>query len=215
MTEHFTDTLKQASQPIWSQAVEHRFVNELLAGTISDKVMAGYLVQDHRFLDSFLTLLGAAIATADTFEARLRFGRFAGMVSGDENTYFLRAFEALGVSDEDRAQTADTVPTQGFQAIMQEAAATRCYPAVLAVLNVAEGLYLDWASRAPATLPQNFVHAEWITLHDNPDFRDFVGFLRAELDRVGPANAEVSRDFFLRAVALELAFFDAAFEVEG
>jgi thiaminase/transcriptional activator TenA len=27
-----------------------------------------------------------------------------------------------------------------------------------------------------------------ITLHDNPDFHDFVDFLRAELDRIGPAH---------------------------
>ena len=68
---------------------------------------------------------------------------------------------------------------------------------------------------APQPLPTNFVHAEWITLHDNPDFRDFVAFLRAELDRVGPAEEKTSKDFFLRAVALERAFFDAAYESEG
>jgi hypothetical protein len=45
------------------------------------------------------------------------------------------------------------------------------------------------ASRARQPLPDNFVHAEWITLHDNPDFRGFVDFLRTELDRVGPAQA--------------------------
>ena len=25
-------------------------------------------------------------------------------------------------------------------------------------------------------LPNNFVHAEWITLHDNPNFRGFVDY---------------------------------------
>jgi thiaminase len=39
--------------------VRHRFVNELFAGAVPDAVMARYLIQDHRFLDSFLTLLGA------------------------------------------------------------------------------------------------------------------------------------------------------------
>ena len=58
-------------------------------------------------------------------------------------------------------------------------------------------------------------HPAWITLHDNPDFRDFAAFLRAELDRVGPAEEKTSKDFFLRAVALERAFFDAAYESEG
>jgi thiaminase/transcriptional activator TenA len=212
MTERFSETLRQASEPLWSQATEHRFVRELLSGTVSDAVMARYLIQDHRFLDAFLTLLGAAVATTDSFEARLRFGRFIGMVSGEENTYFLRAFEALGVTAAEREQRPDTQATAGFKAIMRDAAATRSYAAALAVLNVAEWLYLDWATKATAPLPQNFVHAEWITLHDNPDFRDFVAFLRAELDRVGPAEAALSRDFFLRAVALELAFFDSAYE---
>jgi thiaminase len=57
----------------------------LFIGAVPDAVMANYLIQDHRFLDSFLLLLGAALASADTFEARLRFGRFVGMVSAEEN----------------------------------------------------------------------------------------------------------------------------------
>jgi thiaminase (transcriptional activator TenA) len=211
MPERFTETLRAASEPGWSRAVGHRFVRELFTGTVPDAVMARYLIQDHRFLDSFLVMLGAALASADTFEARLRFGRFIGMVSSEENTYFLRAFEALGVSEEQRGVDPDTQATAGFKAIMREAAETRSYAAALSVLVVAEWLYLDWASRAPQPLPDNFVHAEWIGLHDGPNFRGFVDFLRAELDRVGPAQADLCRDFFGRAVALELSFFDAAY----
>lgn len=215
MSERFTETLRRQSEPAWSAAVEHRFVHELFAGSVDERVMGRYLIQDHRFLDSFLTLLGAAIATADSFEARLRLGRFAGMISGEENTYFLRSFDALGITEQQRLEAPDAAATAGFKAIMREAAATRSYAAALAVLSVAEWLYLDWASRAPQPLPANFVHAEWITLHDNPFFRDFIDFLRAELDRVGPAEEAVSRDFFLRAVQLEREFFDTAYDIEA
>jgi len=41
--------------------------------------------------------------------------------------------------------------------------------------------------------------------------RSFVDFLRAELDRVGPEQADLCHDFFRRAVALELSFFEAAY----
>lgn len=41
MSERFTETLRRASEPTWSQAVEHRFVSELFAGTIPDRVMVG------------------------------------------------------------------------------------------------------------------------------------------------------------------------------
>ena len=149
MTLRFSESLRQACAVHWTRAVEHRFVRELGDGSIADDVMAGYLIQDHRFIDSFLVLLGAAIASSDRFESRLVLGRFLGVVCGEENTYFLRAFDALGVDVDARTRTPDTAPTAGFKALMREAAATRSYAATLAVLNVAEGLYLDWAQRVP------------------------------------------------------------------
>src|SRR5438270_10915880 len=83
MPERFTEILRTASEAGWSHAVQHRFVNEQFFGAVPDAVMARYLIQDHRFLASFLVLLGAALASADTFAARLRFGRFIGMVSAE------------------------------------------------------------------------------------------------------------------------------------
>ena len=83
MPERFTETLRAASEPGWSHAVGHRFVKELFTGAVRDAVMARNLIQDHRFLDSFLTLLGAVLASADTFQAKLHFARFIGMVSGE------------------------------------------------------------------------------------------------------------------------------------
>ena len=212
MAERFTDSLRHESQPSWSEAVGHRFVRDLFGGTVADRVMSTYLIQDHRFLDGFLRLMGAAMATADSLAARLRLGRSVGFVSGEENTYFLRAFEALGIAEADRAAAVDTAATVGFQLLMREAADTRSYAAVLSVLCVAEWLYLDWASRAPEPLPASFVHREWIVLHDNPDFRLFVAFLRRELDRVGPQEPGLSRDLFTRAVKLEKEFLDAAYD---
>jgi hypothetical protein len=58
------------------------------------------------------------------------------MVSAEENTYFLRAFEALGVNEVRRAADLDMQATIGFKAIMREAADTRSYAAALSVLVV-------------------------------------------------------------------------------
>src|SRR5699024_1604463 len=92
VTTSFTAGLRESTRPTWAPAAGHRFVPELHEGTIADDTMAAYLIQDHRFLDSSLALLGGAAATASSFEARLRLSRFIGEVAGDENTYFLRAF---------------------------------------------------------------------------------------------------------------------------
>lgn len=211
----FSEELRDAHRETWDAAVGHRFVQELYSGTIDPAVMAGYLVQDYRFLDSFLQLLGAAVATADDLAPRLRLSQFIGEVAGDENTYFLRAFEELGVTDDQRDNTPDTAACKGFTSLMREAAQTPSYAAALGVLVVAEWLYLDWATNAPENRPESFVHNEWIELHDYPEFHTLVEFLRSEVDRIGERSDEdraIIDDYFGRAVQLELDFFNNSYE---
>ena len=128
MTERFTETLKRESEPLWTKAVEHRFVGELFAGSVADEVVASYLVQDYRFLDSFQSLLGPQSPPATALRPGCVWAGSSAWCREWKSTYFLRAFTA----------------------IMREAAAA------------------------------------------------------------GPGEADVSRNFFRRAV--ELAFFDAAYE---
>jgi thiaminase/transcriptional activator TenA len=128
--------------------VQHRFVTELFAGTIPDRVMAGYLIQDHRFLDSFLTRCSARPSPPPTASsaAALRPLRRHGV--GREHLFPARFQEALDYR-RNSAPKCGPKPTAGFKAIMREASTTRSYAAALSVLNVAEWLYLDWAMKVP------------------------------------------------------------------
>ena len=212
MQPPFSQMLKTQNQAAWDACVHHRFIAEMMAGTLDDAVLRRYLVQDYQFINRFVALLGAAIASADVFAPRVTLSQFAAMITSDENTYFIRSFDALGVAEADRHLPQLSLPTVQFQALMLEATRSQKYANCLAVLSVAEGLYLDAFDREGAALPPRFEHAEWIHLHANDFFRGFVGWLRAELDRVGAgldpqARAEAA-DFFARAVALEQNFFD-------
>ncbi len=211
-SERFSENLRKSAEPFWSEAVQHRLVQEMFDGSVPQEVMKRYLVQDHRFIDCFLSLLGGVLVNCDDMDAKLTLGRFIGMISNDENSYFERAFAALDVSHVERYDAPDAEPTAAFKALMLEAATSGSYAACLSVLTVAEWLYLDWAQKAPKNLPESFVFSEWIVLHDNPYFSDFVAFLRSELDRVGPQTEAECRSFFQRAVELEKAFFDSAYE---
>jgi thiaminase/transcriptional activator TenA len=210
-----TGELRAAVAGDWDAAVIHPFVTRLFAGTLPVSAMRAYLVQDYQFVDSFVALMGAAVAAADTTGARMVIARQLGLVAGEENTYFQRSFDALGVADDEREHPVLLPPTTSFIALMKEAAGTRDYAACLAVLTVAEWLYLDWASRAPESLPADPIAREWIELHDNPPFADWVAFLRAELDRLIPGLTPSARErcarFFTEAARLERAFFEAAY----
>ncbi|WP_159999912.1 TenA family protein [Roseomonas sp. 18066] len=204
----FSERLRAAHDADWQAAIRHRFVAELAAGSVDPAVMRRYLVQDYQFIDRFVALLGAAIASADSFASRLRLARFLAMITSDENTYFVRSFDCLGVPEAERVAPVLTETTQAFQEVMREAAESRSYAQALSVLVVAEWLYLSWAELVEGPLPGDFVHAEWITLHANPYFAEFVGWLRGELDRVGVDEASACAALFGRAVALERRFFD-------
>lgn len=213
MAETFTEWLRSRSEPDWTAVVTHPFTDALFDGSVPDSKMRSYLVQDYQFVDEFLALLGAALARADTYPSRLAIAGSITVVTSEENTYFQRAFDALGVPEADRSAPVRDEATVAFRELMADTNARGDYADVLAVLVVAEWSYQQWAARAPAALPENFLHNEWITLHNNADFHGWVDWLRVELDRVGAEldereQARVLRLFQL-ATRYELDFFNA------
>jgi thiaminase (transcriptional activator TenA) len=211
----FSAELRELTAPTWEAAVGHRFVDEIWRGAVDGDVLTAYLVQDHQFVDAFLALMGAAVATADRAEARVEHARQLGIIAGPENDFFARALDTLDVPLADRTNPELRAPTSAFIALMETARTSVDYPSCLAVLLVAEWLYLDWATRADATRPDEPLQHEWIELHSGRAFVAWVDFLRAEFDRVtvglDPTHRERVQGLFVRAVDLELAFFDAAY----
>jgi len=211
----FSEWLRECAGPVWDAAVEHQFVAQLFRGSVPDGVMRTYLVQDYQFLDRFVALLGAAVASADRYSSRVVLGQQLGLVTGAEDTYFQQAFDTLQVPEADRRSPQLATATHTLNTVMAEAADSRVYPYCLTVLTVAEWLYEDWARRAPAELPEQALYRDWITLHNTPEFRSWVGWLREELDRTGPQldseGQQHCRDLFARTTLLERDFFDTAY----
>lgn len=211
----FTDWLRVETGDLWSQATCHAFTTELLEDRLDDAVYRRYLIQDYVFIETLVTVLGHAVATAPGMPAKKRWAHFLGLITSEENDYFLRAFEALGVPEEERENTALLPPIQAFADLMLDAARSNQYADVLAVIVAAEWVYLSWAEKAKQPYPERFYLSEWIDLHHNPFFAEIVAWMRSELDRVGPCLTAVQQaivaDRFKELVRLEVAFFDAAY----
>lgn len=209
-----TEILREKSGEDWMAATGHAFTRALADGSLPLEKMRWYLAQDYQFIDGFVRLLASAIAHAPSLADSVPAAQFLAVITGPENTYFLRCFEALGMDGD--ARNAPPAPeTIAFQELMAEAAASGSYEKMLAVLVVAEWVYLSWAT--PVNPPREdlpFWFAEWITLHAGEGFEGVVEYLRSQLDKQWdtldePAKAEAEA-LFLRAVKLERAFWDAA-----
>lgn len=209
-----TDHLRDRAGEDWTAATTHAFTQALADGSLPLEKMRWYLAQDYQFIGGFVRLLASAIAHAPSLADSVPAAQFLAVITGPENTYFLRSFEALGM-DEAAIAAPPAPETKAFQDLMAEAAASGSYEKMLAVLVVAEWVYLSWA--APVHPPRDglpFWFAEWITLHAGEGFESVVEYLRSQLDqrwdRLDAAARAETEHLFLRAVKLERAFWDAA-----
>ncbi|WP_370228483.1 TenA family protein [Cognatishimia sp.] len=206
-----TEFLQSQTQADWSAATTHAFTNALVDGSLDADKMIGYLQQDYLFIEDFVRLLASAIAHAPSLADAVPAAQFLGVITGPENTYFLRSFEAL----EAKTDAPAAQETTAFLNLMRKARASGRYEIMLSVLVVAEWVYLDWAQpfedRAEG-LP--FWFGEWITLHCGPGFEGVVSYLRGQLDQCWEGLSDAAKqdvvDTFTAAVACERDFFDAA-----
>jgi thiaminase/transcriptional activator TenA len=139
-----------------------------------------------------------------------------GVLTGGENDYFVRAFDELGVS-EDEYENPDLHPTtEAFNDFMLRVANEYGYEETLATITAAEWVYLDWCTYAAEAEHDRWYLEEWVDMHVIKEFADYVEWLRAQLDELGPElsprRKERVAELFRRTVELEARFFDAAYD---
>lgn len=212
----FTDWLRERSEPAWTEATRHRFVEELGDDTLDEEVFRRYLIQDYAYLKTGASAVGYAVAQAPTMDEKARLTEQLSVLTGSENDYFQRAFDALDVPEVDRTDPSLTPVTEAFRDFRIRAALEGGYEETVTVTLGAEWIYLDWATHVADRSPSRFYLEEWIDLHATPDFEEYVSWLRDQLDEYGsalsPRRQERVDELFQRTVNLEVAFFDMAYD---
>ncbi|AMD02758.1 TenA family protein [Halomonas chromatireducens] len=208
-----TDWLREISEPDWSATVNHPLFDALAEGRLVGGDFAAYMVQDYGFVDPFTALIGHAIGHAPSMADRVVLGQFMGMLTSDENSTFQRTFDAFEVPASLR-EAPDYLPqTLAFRELLHDTGQGGDYAEILTVLVVTEWVYLEWALRVTRVDGLHPLMGEWIDLHDNPAFQEFVAWLRQRLDEEAAALDDTAfarmAERFRDTVAKERAFHDA------
>jgi len=214
MTGTFTERLRGSSA--WDEATRHRFVEGYRDGTLEDDVFRSYLIDDYAFLETGARVTALAAADAPTMDEMGYLADQLGVLTGGENDYFVRAFDELGVS-EDEYENPDLHPTtEAFNDFMLRVANQHGYEETLAAVTAAEWVYLDWCGYVAEAEYDRWYLEEWVDIHVVGEFADYVEWLRAQLDELGPElsprRKERVAELFRRTVELEARFFDAAYD---
>ena len=211
----FCEWLRDEAEPWWTRMVEHRMTRDMAADCLPADVLLRYLVYEHDFVETAVTIFGYALVKAPGIAEQTRLAAALQGLTTDQLAWFRRVFGELGVSDDQRVVTDPPPPVSAFRDGMLSLAAHGTYEEILAGMAAAEWMYLTWSRAAHARGPSHPVCGEWIALHVSPPFADQVAWLLDELDRLGPQLTPVRQHklaaAFRRTLILEIGFHDAPY----
>jgi thiaminase/transcriptional activator TenA len=115
----FSDHMWELAQPAWSAIKHHPFLQELESGTLPIRKFRYYIIQDYHYLGGFGRTAAAALSAApDTETARRLLRRVTTPV---ERPLHGALFEALGVTDDEVANTMPAPTNLAYQNHMEVA----------------------------------------------------------------------------------------------
>lgn len=208
MSEGLAGTLWAANADLARAALEHRFTRGVLDGSLPLRGFQGYIAQDAFFLDAFARAYALALARCPDRDGLHGFFELLGGVL-DELRLHTSYAARWGVELGDLTPGAATLAYTDF---LLATAALGSVGETCAAMTPCMRLYayLGQSLAAEGTGSGN-PYAEWITTYASPDFEALAARLERLLDRYAvPTESDATRGTYRRAMALELAFFEAS-----
>lgn len=209
-----TDDLLSESSSLWTEMLDHPFLEDMRTDTLDDKTFNQWLRQDYEFVRAALPFVSAIKPKAP--DDHLKPLTEAEMALHDELELFEERAESLGVSVNDVSRN---LTTQSYIQHLMATAYREDYPVALTVYWGAEIAYHEsWKTVKPELSSDH----RWYPFVDNwagDQFAEFVDFLGATLDGV---TDELSRkqehraiEQFQWTIRYEIAFWDMAYGRSG
>jgi thiaminase/transcriptional activator TenA len=198
--------LWRANADLAAAAAAHPFVRRLGDGTLAREQFQRYVAQDAYFLESFARAYALGLARCPDREG---IWAFFELLAGVQDELRLHAGYAArwGVVS---AATAPSEATLSYTDFLLATAATAGVGELCAAMAPCMRLYAHLGQAlAPSGDRDDNPYAEWVRTYADPAFEALALRLEGLLDRYALDGPTV-RAAYRRAMALELAFFEAA-----
>ena len=198
--------LWRANADLAAAAAAHPFVRGLGDGTLPRERFQRYIAQDAYFLEVFARAYALGLARCPDRDG---IWAFFELLAGVQDELRLHAGYAAGW-DVDPAATEPAEATLAYTDFLLATAATAGVGELCAAMAPCMRLYahLGQALASPGDRDDN-PYAEWVRTYADPAFEALAVRLEGLLDRYAAERPSVQAAY-RRAMALELAFFEAA-----
>jgi len=212
-----TQKLKNRYSSLWGDMTNHPFVDEMGKGALPAVKFRRYFLQDYVFVNDLVALTAQAIAKSPNLKVASLFTDFLIGILDPENDLFLRAFDELGVSEEEYTSVRATPTTRAFGDFIVRTALEGDFDDIAVLLYVTEGTYLEWGTRLlkDRANPDIPIYREWIDLHGPKVLGGLVQWLEDYIDNASQISEDRADYIFHMSLRYEYLFWEAAYEGEG
>lgn len=209
--------LRERGKATWMAAVSHPMVRQIGNGTLPHPTFRRYFEQNVPYLLDYARAIGLILGKAPDMAAIDVLARFLGQIVGTEIPANLAFLSRLGGATDDGGNPAPMLPTTY--------AYTRHLLCVAAQGNCAEGLaavlpcqwsYAEFAGPLMASLPDDPVYADWISMFGVPGYGSLVDETTGLLDRLAGAAVDPAMErltsIFDISTRYESQFWDMVYD---
>jgi thiaminase/transcriptional activator TenA len=217
MTPPLSQDIRRQAQSAWARMQHHRFVTDIEQDRLAPEVFKRYLVYEHAFVETAVSIFAFALARASTQAQRQTLLSILRALVEDQVGYFARAFTHFQIDPVEELKRYQPAGLLMFKNGMLGIAASGTYAETLTAMLAAEWMYNTWSERVmrqPSRDP--WIH-EWVALHVGTQFVAQVDWLLGEIDGFGKTLRRSQRsrlaEIFVTALELEIIFHDAPYIV--
>jgi thiaminase/transcriptional activator TenA len=213
----FTDTLREAADPIWAAQHEHPFVRGIGDGSLDPQKFRHYVRQDYLFLIDYARLLALGCARAPRLDQMARFAQLADAVLGSELELHRSYAAAWDISTAELEAQRPTATTRAYTDFLLRTATLADYGELAAALLPCMWGYHELAAGlAERGRPDNKLYARWIDEYASTAFGELTTWCKALTNSAAEASDHPRMtDAFLTSSQHELAFWNASWREEA
>lgn len=199
--------LRQQAAPLRAACRAHPFVRGIGDGSLPLEIFARWVVQDWRYLLTYVQVLEKVATTAPTAAAGARWAELA-TFTRDEELALHRAYAArFDLTEADLDHAMDAPATAAYTGFLQAQAERSYAHGVASLVPCGVGYVTLAAELAEGPLPSEPRYADWIHTYADPAFAEAVAWMEIELDRAIGDEAALETTYRSGAEH-ELAFWD-------
>lgn len=217
----FSDSLIEAASPIMDAILEHPFLQEVVAETISPASLVAYVQQDEHYLSEYGKGFAQAFMLTDNVAEQAIFAPLVAVETGEAVAHqWLLAAAGTNFAELDRGTANPT--TTAYLNHLATAGQADYLTLVTALIPCAWTYKVFGESLAPSVGQVSPLH-KWLHIYANdyPDILtmeladDLFAIIDAHADELTTAQREALRTVFLQSCEYEWRFWEATYHQEN